>query len=180
MKKTGNRKFILLRILLLPAVLLLCSCAGYSALTVNTEKLKKNSGTMFTAICSNSGEVDISSDYLVSKHYDLAYDGTLSVTDSLNLSGCYSAETEISDRDYAELYSILDQAEKTGAFAKYEVDACDGEQWMFAFRKPDEQEETRLYAGYIYGNEKMSRIAEILNAYRKDLTLVDENGNPRR
>ena len=89
---------------LLSLCLLLTGCGAS-----DIEELKTNDGIMLSAVNSSWNMVDVTSDYWSYNEFEVFYNGTLHLTVNYNLSGAVvDYETELSDKDYQRLVSILE------------------------------------------------------------------------
>ena len=73
----------------------------------------------------------------------------------------------MSDEDYLKVYEFCLDSYENGTFDDYREDVCDGSTYTFTYY--DENGEAhRLYSGYIYGNEELSGIVDIIGKYSLD------------
>ena len=142
---------------------------------VDFSQLKTNSTIMFRASVSSYGECDINDDFWTGADYTVYYDGCIQIQDNYNLSGDYSAEMQLSDKDYKTLYLFAVNAVNTNQFSETKVDACDGSGWDFWFYD-ENQNGTCIYSGYTYGVEELEDMQALLRNYRSNVTLVNEEG----
>lgn len=84
------------------------------------------------------------------------YDGT--VNNSYNPNECLGA---LSDEDYMTVYRFCVETVENDTFADYYEDVCDGQTYRFVFYD-EEGEEHVLYDGYIYQNDELSSIVDIV------------------
>lgn len=114
---------------------------------------------MFTAKCSNWGEVSLEEDFWADTQWEVYYDGTVECFDEYNLSGATEPVTwELSDADFETLYRLLDKK-----FLRYKkgTEACDGAAWSMQYYDADGTEKHSFH-GYIYGISALEEIEELI------------------
>lgn len=114
---------------------------------------------MFSAKCSNWGEVSLEEDFWADTQWMVYYDGTVECFDEYNLSGATESVTwQLSDSDFETLYRLLDKK-----FLQYKkgTEACDGAAWSMQYYDADGNEKHSFH-GYIYGISALEEIEELI------------------
>lgn len=86
----------------------------------------------------------------------LYYDGT--VNNSYNPNECLGT---LSDEDYMTVYRFCVETVENDTFADYYEDVCDGQTYRFVFYD-EEGNPYVLYDGYIYENDELSSIVDMI------------------
>lgn len=114
---------------------------------------------MFSAKCSNWGEVADDEDFWADTQWKVYYDGTVECFDEYHLSGAAETVTwELSDSDFETLYRLLEK--KLSRYTKG-TDADDGASWSMCYYDADGTEK-HSFEGYIYGISSLEEIEELI------------------
>ena len=122
---------------------------------VDIEDLKTYDGPML--VITSTIRAPIPDDVERESSLILYYDGSL----------CYPGYPNeclgmLTDEDYMTVYSFCVETVRNDTFADYYEEVCDGQTYRFVFYD-EEGEEHVLYDGYIYQNDELSSIVDIVH-----------------
>ncbi|MBO4243006.1 MAG: hypothetical protein J5883_06980 [Clostridiales bacterium] len=132
---------------------------------VDIEDYKDQEGIMFCAGDYCCGPMSYEEDVWDNDIYTVYYDGTISKVTNYTVSGAVCEEAVISDEDYETLLNFCLETSRDNPFTDYSEVVDDGEEWAFWYYQPGSSSGTQFYYGYIYSNEELSAIADIVSGY---------------
>ena len=147
--------------------IILASCmilamAACSSNKVNIGELKKINGTMLEVKVVPSGEMTREQFEAGSKTLSVSYSGAAFNPNPVDDNGVM-----MSDEDFLTIYNFCIDCYKNGKYKDYSEDACDGTRYSFIYYD-ENGTRNELYHGYIYGNEEMCKIVDIISSYSVD------------
>ncbi len=140
-------------------IVICMGCAKGSGYHVNLDELKKINGTMLEIDDTPQGEMTEKEFNEQCSTLSVSYAGYANYTKSVN-----QEDVQITDQDLLTIYEFCLDAVENGTYEKYSEDVDDGSTYSFIFY--DENSEPHmLYSGYIYDNQKLSEIVQIIENY---------------
>ena len=121
---------------------------------ISIDRLKSYEGPML--VITSTIQAPIPEDVERVSSIILHYDGTISNQGYPNQ--CLGL---ITDEDYSTVYSFCVETVRDNTFADYYEEVCDGQTYRFVFYD-EEGEEHVLYDGYIYQNDELNSILDIV------------------
>ena len=122
---------------------------------VDIEDLKTYDGPMLVITSTIQGPIPVEEER--DHSVVLYYDGTVNYLDA-SPNECLGA---LNDEDYMTVYNFCIDTVRNDTFADYYEEVCDGQTYRFVFYD-EEGEEHVLYDGYIYQNDELSSIVDIV------------------
>ena len=122
---------------------------------ISIDRLKSYEGPML--VITSTIQAPIPEDVERVSSIILHYDGTISNPGYPNQ--CLGL---ITDEDYSTVYSFCVETVRDNTFADYYEEVCDGQTYRFVFYD-EEGEEHVLYDGYIYQNDELNSILDIVH-----------------
>ena len=158
------------------ALLMMISLTGcFAPKDINVNKMKKNTGVMFSAIYVDGGLVR-DEDYLVSVTYEINYDGTMNMIKEYSQSGNYYASTQISDENYKMFYILSKRNETINTFDKYVIDGTDGGIWDFTFYDVGKTTGKQIFKGsFGNGHPTLDAFKRTLSYYAASIPCYNQN-----
>ena len=126
---------------------------------VNIAELHKISGPLLEVKIIPSGEMTREQFEAASNTMTVTYSGDVILPNPVQ-----KAVLEMSDEDFVSIYEFCIDCYEHDKYANYSEDVCDGTQYSFIYYDQDGQSH-KLYSGYIYGNDELSRVVEIVSGY---------------
>ena len=128
-------------------------------------QLQSNEGLMFSAGSTNRCMIDQDADMILSRTYQVNWDGTVTRRVNYSVSGCITDEAVLSDEDYMKIYEFAEYARLNDPYKDHEEYACDGDTWGFTYYYSPSEDPFIIYSGYCYQLEEANEIKEILSSY---------------
>ena len=122
---------------------------------VDIEDLKTYDGPMLVITSTIQGPIPVEEER--NHSVVIYYDGTVNYLDA-SPNECLGA---LNDEDYMTVYNFCIDTVRNDTFADYYEEVCDGQTYRFVFYD-EEGEEHVLYDGYIYQNDELSSIVDIV------------------
>lgn len=138
------------------------SMLGCSANKANIKELKKNNGIMLTIESLEHEPMTEEMQGARSARQTVTYRGAAINPDQADGSGL-----TMTDEDYMKIYNFCAEAVAKNKFADYKEDVCDGTTYKFTFYDTNGEKHV-IYNGYIYDNEELKGIREIISRYSYD------------
>jgi len=148
--------------LVMAAGMFACSIPGGSAKrNIDLEKVRQIKGTLLEITHQSAGEMTQEEFEASCYSQKVTYSG-----DAYNPFQVVGG-IKMSDEDFLEVYEFCLDAYENGTFDDYKEDVCDGSTFTFTYYDENGDAHT-LYSGYIYGNEELSGIVDIIGKYSLD------------
>ena len=162
MKKVVRVVLSAVMTVVMAAGMLGCSIPGIKAKRdINLEEVKKINGTLLEITHQSAGEMTQEEFESSITSQKVTYSG-----DAYNPFQVVGG-VDMSDEDFIKVYEFCLDAYENNTFADYKEDVCDGSTYTFIYYDESGEAHT-LYSGYIYGNEELSGIVEIIGKYSLD------------
>ena len=140
-----------------------CSIPGIKAKRdINLDEVHKIKGTLISITRQSAGVMSLEEFEKSSSTISVSYAGDAYIPNPINSVGL-----KMSDEDFLAVYEFCLDSYENGTFNDYYEDACDGTTYIFTYY--DEVGEAHLlYSGYIYNNEALNDVINIITAYSID------------